>query len=114
MVLSKRYNIKASSLTESIIAMVIVAICLSIAIVVYVSVLKRDRGLPYHKAEQKVKELAWAAQNEQLWDDEDYTFPSFTINKKVEQLKGLENTHKMVFTINMPNGKKNYEYVVSQ
>ncbi|WP_133067283.1 hypothetical protein [Flagellimonas pacifica] len=110
---SKRYKVKASSLTESIIAMVIVAVCLSIALVVYVSVLKRDRGLPYYKAEQKVKELLWATQYEMQLEDEDYTFLGFTINKKVEQHKGLANIYKVTFIANLPNGKKNYVYVVA-
>ncbi|UII80121.1 hypothetical protein [Flagellimonas sp. CMM7] len=110
----RHFKVKASSLTESIIAMVIVAICLSIAMVVYVTILKHDRGLPHYKAEQKVKELLWVVQEERLWEDEDYTFDSFTITKKVEQIKGLENTNKVVYTVNLPNGNKNYTYVVSK
>lgn len=108
------YKIKASSLVESIIALVIVAVCLSIALVVYVNVLQSNRDMPFYRAEQKVKELFWTTKEQSLWEDEDYRFKTYSIQKKVESKNGLYETYKLTFTVHIANKKKSYEYVVAQ
>ncbi|MAO16616.1 hypothetical protein LDL77_19170 [Flagellimonas marinaquae] len=110
---SKNYNIKAASLVESIMAMVIVAVCLGIALVIYVNVLQSDRALPFYEAEQKVKELLWSDKGTRFLEHEDFTFPTYTIQKEVSKMEGIEAYH-IKFTVRLPNDEKIYEYVVLQ
>ncbi|MBR9855993.1 MAG: hypothetical protein GYB37_15735 [Algicola sp.] len=107
-----RFKVSASSLVESIIAMVIIAVCLSIALVVYVNVLRVDKGLPYYAAEQKVKELLWKEVDKPFMEDEVFTYPTYSIQKTVEEIDGAAETYKLTFTVELPNKSKSYEHVV--
>lgn len=113
MVLLSHYKLKASSLTESIIAMVIIAVCLSITMVVYVRVLNTDRNIPSYVAEQKVKELLAEAKLEAAFEDEDYSFESFSISKEVEEMSADQGIYKIQFIVKAGNHKDKYEYIIA-
>lgn len=53
------YSLKANSLVESIVAMTIVAICLSIAFMVFVQVYATQPSLKDYKTEQDAKRQYW-------------------------------------------------------
>jgi hypothetical protein len=114
MELSKLFKVKASSLTESIIAMVIIAICLSTAIIIYINILNADKNLPFYMAEQKVKKLLVQTINDDLFHDEDFSYETYTIVKTVENFEQLENTYKVVFKINAAGKTDNYSYVITK
>lgn len=109
--LSSNFKLQGSSLVESIIALVIVAVCLSIALVVYVKVLKSQRDIPFYSAEQKVKELFWITKEESLWEDGDYSYDTYTIKKKVEKLDGMDTVYKLTFMVITPGNQKKIEHV---
>jgi hypothetical protein len=110
--LSKRFRLQASSITESIIAMVIIAICLSIIMVVYVRVLNTDRNLPLYIAEQKVKELLWETENRNEYMNEEYSYSSYTINKEVEELSEI-GTYKVSFIVIAGGKQDKYQYIIA-
>jgi len=108
----RQYNAKASSITESVIAMTIIAICLAMAILIYGRVLQTDHNIAFYKAQQKVKELLWQAKKEKDKTDEDFDFESFKIQKRVEELDN-DSSYKIDFTVITNNTKKKYQYIVS-
>ncbi|WP_109852420.1 hypothetical protein [Aquimarina sp. AU58] len=113
MQLLNKYNVKAGSVIESVIAMTIIAICLSMALIIYSRVLGSDNSIAHYQARQKVKELFWETKSEKQFIDEDYDFESFTVVKKVEKLEN--NTgYKVVFTIKVQSKKETYQYIVRE
>ncbi|WP_298487860.1 hypothetical protein [uncultured Maribacter sp.] len=111
--LLKCYKLKASSIAESIIAMVIIAVCLSIVMVVYVRVLHTDKNLQMYIAEQKVKELLWKTKNTNEFVSEDYSYPSFVISKEVEELSVDKDLFKIKFTVKSGGKQNKYEYIIA-
>ncbi len=106
-----KYKIKAGSIIESVIAMTIIAVCLSMALIIYARVLDADHSIANYQARQKVKELLWETKTEQLFIDEDYDFESFTVHKKVEELEN-DSGYKVVFMIKVQSKKEIFQYVV--
>lgn len=107
----KKYNVKASSITESVIAMTIVAICLAIAMFTYGSVLQTDNNVTFFIAQQKVKELLYETKKNNQVKDENYDYESFTIQKTVKELDN--NSFAVDFIVTTVNKKNRYQYIVS-
>lgn len=112
MKVSKSYKVSGSSITESVIAMTIVAFCLGIAMLIYGRVIQSDHNIAFYKAQQKVKELLWETKNEYLIQDEDYDFETYSIHKEVEELIE-EISYKITFKVVLNNHKKSYQYIVN-
>jgi ABC-type dipeptide/oligopeptide/nickel transport system permease component len=85
MSLSRNYKLEASSLIESVMAIAIISICISIATLVYVKLLQSDYELAYYKAKQKITELHLQTIEEQLFENESYNFESYNITKQVKE-----------------------------
>lgn len=111
MVLLKNYKLKAASLTESIVAMVIIALCLSIGILIYTNVLRSDRNLASIVAEQKVKELLLKTKINKEYLDESFSFEGFTIDKKLEKIN--ESNFKIQFIVTTVSNKDKYTYIIA-
>tara|TARA_R110002033_G_scaffold66981_3_gene118001 strand:- start:44011 stop:44349 length:339 start_codon:yes stop_codon:yes gene_type:complete len=109
--LLNNYKVKASSLTESIIAMVIIATCLSIAIMIYVRVLTSDKNIASYKAEQKVKELLFETSSKKEYTNEEYTYETFKIRKEVEELV-KDGPYKVIFIVDAGHNKNKYQYII--
>lgn len=112
MQLSNPYKVKGSSIMESVIAMTIIAICLSIGIIIYGRVLQTDNNMAYYQAQQKMKELLWEIKNNRDFENDEYKLETYTIEKKVEILEG-ETAAQITFVLNLQNRKKEYHYIVS-
>ncbi len=113
MLLSNRYKVKGSSITESVIAMTIIAICISIAIMMYARVLRTDTNMAGYRAQQKVKELLWEVKKDKnKLEDENYNFESFSVDKKIEKTEN-KNSFKITFTIKLNNQKKEHFHIVT-
>ena len=112
MELLKHCRIKANSLTESIIAMVLIAICLSITIVIYVRVLNTERNIPSYIAEQKVKELLWETTKTKRYINEDYSFSSFEISKEVTEMSADKGIYRIEFKVTSGGKINRYKYIV--
>lgn len=108
-----RYRVQAGSIIESVIAMTVIAICLSMALIIYTRVLDTDYSLTQYKARQKVKELLWESKTDQAFMDEDYTFESYSVEKKVEALEA-KNSYVLTFIIKVQSKKEVYKYIVSK
>jgi len=76
-------KLQASSLIESVMAIAIISICISMATLVYVKLLQSDYELAYYKAKQKIALLHLKTIEEQLFDDEIYGFESYSVTKQV-------------------------------
>ncbi len=112
MKLSSLYKLKGSSIIESVIAMTVIAICLSIAIVVYSRVLTSDNNTAFYMGQQKVKELLLEVEETNSFLDEDFDFETYKIQKRVEKVE--ESTaHKIVFTVITSSQRKTYQYIVN-
>ena len=81
--LLRNCKLQASSLVESVMAIAIISICISIATLVYVRLLQSDYEIAYYKAKQKITFLYLETIEEQLFENETYSFESYTITKLV-------------------------------
>ncbi len=111
MPLSNKYKVKAGSIIESVIAMTIIAICLSMALIIYARVLDADQSVAHYQARQKVKELLWETKTEKQFEDEDFDYETYKIEKKVEELDHNAG-YKIVFIIKVQSKKEKHQYIV--
>lgn len=100
-------------MTESIMAMVIIAVCLSITIIVYVRVLNTDRNIPSYLAEQKVKALWVETIKEKSFANEDFSYDSYQISKVVEELSVAPPVYQVQFVVKAGNQKNKYDYIIA-
>lgn len=91
-------KLQASSLIESVMAIAIISICISIATLVYVNLLKTDYEIAYYKAKQKITQLHLETIEQQLFEDEVYGFESYTISKEVKKYSYGVNQVNFVLT----------------
>jgi hypothetical protein len=76
-------------------------------------VLQADKNIPSYKAEQKVKELLAQTIDEDLFEDEVFSFESYSINKTVENYNNIEGVYKVVFKVKTANKIHSYKYVIN-
>lgn len=93
--------------------MVIIAICLSISMVVAVKVLDIDRNLPSYSAEQKVKELLWETRRLRQFENEEYSFSFYKINREVDELYAGHGIYEVKFTVQAGRKQDEYQYVIT-
>ena len=84
MQLSNSYNLKASSLAETVIAMVLVSISLGIAFTIYNTVLSSSGGLSKYEAEQQLKDIIHKARINNDVGNEDFDYGNYKIVKTTE------------------------------
>ena len=106
------YNFKASSITESVMAMTIIAICLSIAFMIYGKTIQTDHNIAFYKAQQKVKELLWMTKKNKSFEDGMFNFETYKIQKTVKALRS-NDVYQIDFTIRIQNTQEKYQYIVS-
>ncbi|PHS04930.1 MAG: hypothetical protein COA88_13030 [Kordia sp.] len=85
MSLLRNCKLQASSLVESVMAIAIISICISIATLVYVRLIQSDYEIAYYKAKQKITFLHLETIEEQLFENETYILDSYTIIKLVKE-----------------------------
>lgn len=79
------YKVKGSSISEAVIAMALVAICLAMATAIYSQVITSGNTLTDVVAEQKIKELAWQTEVEQSFEDDSFDFEVYKIEKRTSK-----------------------------
>lgn len=109
---SKLCKAAASSLLESVIAMTLIAICIAAGMVTFGTVLQTDHNIAFYQAQQKVKELVYQTKQEQLFENEDYDFKTYQIQKRVEPSE-TKWSYQLDFIVTVNNTKKKYTYIVS-
>ena len=111
--LSRNYkmHLQASSLIESVMAIAIISVCVFISTLVYVKLLESDYEIAYYKAKQKVTELHYLTVSEQLFEDEEYDFETYTITKEVDEYSNMIN--QVTFKISSKTKKEKILYLVN-
>ncbi|MDC3388578.1 hypothetical protein OAX11_03600 [Flavobacteriaceae bacterium] len=105
MSLLKNYNLKASSLIESVMAIAIISICISIATLIYVKLFDSDYELAYYKGKQKIASFHLSTIEKQIFENEVYVFEAYTISKIVSSYSPRVN--KVDFELKTKNKKEN-------
>ncbi|MCK8480932.1 type IV pilus modification PilV family protein [Psychroserpens algicola] len=98
-------KVKASSLLESIIAIVLISICSLVALTVYLNVISQNNPNVYYEAKHKIETLTQNAQVEQDFEDDTYNYKRYSIEKNVT-IKSKENIALLNYTVS--SGDKTY------
>lgn len=106
----KTFRLRASSLGETVIAMALISICLGMTLIVYGRVISSSENISSYLAEQKVKQLIYETEEEQLFEDEDFEYGSYKVLKRVE--RDVEGQLSYVTFIILNNGKKRQRRVL--
>ncbi len=106
----KTFRLRASSLGETVIAMALISICLGMTLIVYGRVISSSENVSSYLAEQKVKQLIYETEEEQLFEDEDFDYGTYKILKRVE--RDVEGQLSYVTFIILNNGKKRQRRVL--
>lgn len=106
-------KVKAGSLLESVIAITVIGICITITMVVINNTLKSSYYAIDIKAHQTVKELWLDAQLANDYNNDAYTYDGFTIKKEVDY--SLKSAATIVYyTVETNAKKKTFTYFVQQ
>jgi type II secretory pathway pseudopilin PulG len=100
--------LKASTLVESLIAMVILVLCLGIATMVFANVLNSDRERKQLNAAQIADQEVLRAKQENNFLDAEYEVNRFIVKKTVEKYEQTENLFLLSLTVLDPDRKPVY------
>jgi Tfp pilus assembly protein PilV len=90
---------KASTLMESLIAMVIMVVCLGIATMIYTNVLDSDKQRNSLKALLIINAEAIKVKAEKNYLDDEKQAGDWTIKRTVEKYDQTDNLYKLTFSI---------------
>ena len=77
-------NLKAGSILESVISIIIISICSLVAFTIYLNVIKVNTSFAFYKAEQKTYQLMNQAELTKNIDNDEFVFDTYKIEKRVE------------------------------
>jgi len=97
--------IKAYSLIESIIAIVLISICSLVALTVYLSVISQNNPIYYYEAKHKVELLTSEAEQLQNFEEDTYLYETYQIEKTVRLER---NNNVAILNFKIISGNKNY------
>jgi|CXWL01.1.fsa_nt_gi hypothetical protein len=103
-------KIKAATLIESLIAMVIVMLCFGISTTVYINVISSGNQIQKLKSELILKKVAMETKKEHLFLDEEITLDEITVRKKITPYNGLKNLSQINLQAYNSNEKLLSEY----
>lgn len=107
--LLKPCKLKASSLAESVIAIAIISVCVLVAFVVYVNVVKQNDSVNYYKAEHEVERLTANCRIDNDYENNTYTYKGYKIDKKVTV---NDNTAQLNWTITTANKRYTIKKII--
>lgn len=88
-------KIKAATLIESLIAMVIVMLCFGIAITVYVNVISSGNQAQKLRSRLLLKKIAVETKQSRVFLDEKITLDEVVVQKKITPYNGMKNLVQM-------------------
>jgi Tfp pilus assembly protein PilV len=100
--LSKKYYFNASSLLESVIAVSIIAVCLLVALKMYITILDSRPSVNNFKQKYKVEKLFADMKLNPQFESELYDFKTFKIRKIVSNDEHIEKLKKISYSIEQP------------
>lgn len=89
------YKIKAATLMESLIAMVIIVVCLGVGTMIYTNVLNSDKQRLQLKAVGELNRLADKAKTEKNYLDSQEQLNGWNIKKTVNKYDQTENLYQL-------------------
>ncbi|WP_422103868.1 hypothetical protein [Winogradskyella sp.] len=98
-------SLKANSLVESVIAIAIISICILVAFLVYINVIKQNKSVLSYNAKHQVEELYQQSMADQDFENEDYVYKDYRIEKQVTI---LEKEHIIRFDFKIKTGNKTH------
>jgi Tfp pilus assembly protein PilV len=93
------FRLKASTLMESLIAMVILVLCLGIATMIYSTVLTSDRERKQLTASMIANEEVIRVKAEKDFLDSEYEVNGYIIKKEVEKYEQTENLYLLSIVV---------------
>lgn len=99
------HNLKAATLMESLIAMIIIVVCFGVATMIYTNVLDSDKQRLQLKAILILNKTAIESKAKNEFLDSEEQEGDWTINKTVEKYSGTENLYQLTLAVKDRNGK---------
>lgn len=96
---NKHHQLKASTLVESLIAMIIMVVCLGIGTMIYTNVMDSDKQRNELKAILLVNTEFFKLKTEKIFLDEEKQIGDWTIIRKVEKYDQAENLYKLSVSV---------------
>lgn len=103
-------RVKASSLLETIVALMVIVLIFGIAMTIYGNVLKNSTSPAELKASQRLKEIAWETKRHKSYFDASYTEEGIEIEKTVSKYQGKEGIILLELKAIAPDSRKLAEY----
>lgn len=100
------HRLKATTLIESMIAMVIIVASMGIATLTYLNVMRSDEQRLQLKANQLLNQEAFQLKKDKNFVDEEKQMDGWTIKKTVEKYKETENLYQLTLSITNEKGKE--------
>lgn len=94
--------LKANSLVESVIAIAIISICILVAFLIYLNVIKQNKSVHYYEAKHKVESIFENSIITESYEDETFNYKYYSIEKTVG-ISEKENTIRIDFKIKTNN-----------
>lgn len=98
-------NLKASSITESVIAISIISICALVAFTIYLNVIKQNKSIQYYNAKHTINLLTQQSIQQNDYEDNSYSYTGYTIDKSVDVSK---TDHTALLTFTFKSGNKTH------
>jgi len=95
----KKYYFNASSLLESVIAVSIIAVCLLVALKIYIIILDSRSSVNNLKQNYKVEKLFAEMKLNPQFESEVYDFKTFKIRKIVSNDERIEKLKKISYSV---------------
>ncbi len=108
-----KHGLRASSMMESVIAIAIIAACISIAALIYGRSMNQNYPFAFYKAKHEMAVLLHQTQQEQSFEDEKFRYEGFSIQKNVNDLEDNTAVKEVVFVIEAAQHKKEFTYIVT-
>lgn len=99
------HKLKASTLVESIIAMVIITLCLSIGVMIYINVINADKQLNNQKAKFILANEASRIKTEKIFISTTTNINEWMIEKDISKYEGTENVYLLKLILKDANNK---------
>lgn len=90
--------IKANSLIESVIAIAIISICILVAFLIYLNVIKQNKSVHYYEAKHRAESIFENSIITKSYEDETFNYKHYSIEKTVD-ISEEENTIRIDFKI---------------
>lgn len=108
----EKFYFRASSLIESVIAITIIAICLLVALKLYVTILEARPSINKHRLKFKVDKLVSEMKLNPSFTSETYDFKTYKIRKTVTENENQQQLKKVSYSIEQQKDTITYHYYI--